>query len=43
MNIIKKLTSEMSLTSQIDIEDVKKLGGLGFKKIINNRPDKEED
>ena len=38
---IKTLTSALSVSSQIKHGDVAKIATLGFKTIINNRPDRE--
>lgn len=40
---IKKISNYFSVSSQIQPEDVKELKNLGFKTIICNRPDNEED
>lgn len=38
---LKSLSSELSVTAQLSIEDVAKAAALGFKALINNRPDGE--
>lgn len=38
---INQLNNEFSFTSQITIEDIPELARMGFKTIINNRPDFE--
>jgi len=38
---ITKQSDEFSTTSQINIEDIPEIANLGFKTIINNRPDNE--
>lgn len=37
----KSLTSELSVTAQLSVQDVTKAAALGFKGLINNRPDGE--
>jgi uncharacterized protein (TIGR01244 family) len=38
---ITKLTDEFSTAPQISVEDIAEIAQLGFKTIINNRPDAE--
>lgn len=38
---VNQLNQEFSFTGQISIEDIAELARLGFKTIINNRPDFE--
>lgn len=38
---ITKLTDEFSTAPQISVEDIVEIAQLGFKTIINNRPDEE--
>ncbi|MGO1163999.1 TIGR01244 family sulfur transferase [Brucella sp. C7-11G] len=40
---IRKLTDEISVSPQIRLEDIHELARLGFKSIISDRPDKEEN
>ena len=40
-NTLNQLNAAFSFTSQINIEDIPELARLGFKTIINNRPDFE--
>lgn len=40
---IRKLTDEISVSPQIRLEDTHELARLGFKSIISDRPDKEEN
>ncbi|GAA4186107.1 bifunctional protein tyrosine phosphatase family protein/NAD(P)/FAD-dependent oxidoreductase [Shinella granuli] len=40
---IRKLTDEISVSPQIRLEDTNELARLGFKSIISDRPDKEEN
>ncbi|MDI1299080.1 TIGR01244 family sulfur transferase [Methylotenera sp.] len=39
--IINQLNKDFSFTSQIHMDDIGEIAGLGFKTIINNRPDFE--
>ncbi len=39
----RHLTSDMAVSAQISIDDVPEIAKLGFKAIINNRPDDETD
>ena len=39
---INKVTNYVSVSPQIQLEDVKTLAELGFKSIICNRPDGED-
>jgi len=39
---IKPLTSEFSVSPQISLDDLSTIARLGFKSIINNRPDGED-
>ena len=39
---IVRLTDTLSVASQIDAEDIPKIAALGFRTIVNNRPDDEE-
>lgn len=38
---VKRLTDQLSVSAQPQIEDIKQFADLGFKTIINNRPDGE--
>lgn len=38
----KKLDDDLSVLPQIDPKDVATMAGLGFKTLVNNRPDGEE-
>jgi sulfide:quinone oxidoreductase len=40
---IRKITGNVSVAPQIRLEDIGELARLGFKSIISNRPDGEED
>jgi sulfide:quinone oxidoreductase len=40
---VHKLTDQLSVSSQVAVEDISKLPDLGFKSVICNRPDKESD
>jgi uncharacterized protein (TIGR01244 family) len=40
---IRQLTEQLSIATQIDATDVAALAALGFRSIINNRPDGEVD
>ena len=40
---INQITTELSVSPQIDFEDVSSLKDLGFKTIICNRPDNESE
>ncbi|MBX7147073.1 MAG: TIGR01244 family phosphatase [Alphaproteobacteria bacterium] len=42
MKPIKQITPEFSVTGQVGLADLSTLAGLGFKTVINNRPDGEE-
>lgn len=39
---IKRLTSEIAVSPQIAASDLDEIAALGFKTIVNNRPDGEE-
>lgn len=39
---IKKLTDTMSVSPQIEVDDLSKIADAGFSMVINNRPDGEE-
>ena len=39
--LITKQSEEFSSAPQISVEDIAEIAGLGFKSIINNRPDHE--
>ena len=41
MNIIK-LTESLSVSAQINLDDVAKIAAAGYKVLINNRPDGED-
>lgn len=38
---INQLNNDFSYTSQIEVDDISEIASLGFKTIINNRPDFE--
>lgn len=38
---VKQVSDNFSVTSQISVEDVAEIARLGFRTIINNRPDRE--
>lgn len=38
---IKKMTENLSVSGQISHRDISKIAAMGFKTIINNRPDRE--
>lgn len=40
---MNKLTDKITVTGQINIEDIKCIKDAGYEIIINNRPDREED
>lgn len=40
---VHKLTDQLSVSSQVAVENISKLADLGFKSVICNRPDKESD
>lgn len=40
---VHKLTDQLSVSSQIALENISKLPDLGFKSVICNRPEKETD
>lgn len=40
--MINKLTEEVSVTPQINVEDIPAIAAAGFKTVICNRPDGEE-
>lgn len=40
---VHKLTDQLSVSSQVALENISKLPALGFKSVICNRPDKESD
>lgn len=40
---IRQITAEFSVSPQIAKDDAPKIANLGFGKVINNRPDGEED
>lgn len=40
-SLINQLNPDFSFTSQIEIKDIAEIASLGFKTIINNRPDFE--
>jgi sulfide:quinone oxidoreductase len=39
---IRKLDGNISVSAQIDLEDIAKIKALGFRTLISNRPDSEE-
>jgi uncharacterized protein (TIGR01244 family) len=39
--LIHRLTEQLSVAAQIDVEDIATLAAQGFRSIINNRPDGE--
>jgi len=40
---LRKISDNLSVSSQIDVGDVAKIRDAGFSTIVNNRPDGEED
>jgi uncharacterized protein (TIGR01244 family) len=42
MTVFRLVTPEFSVAGQIDATDVARAAELGFKTLINNRPDREE-
>lgn len=42
MTAFRQITPDFSVAGQIDATDVQRLAELGFKTIVNNRPDREE-
>jgi uncharacterized protein (TIGR01244 family) len=42
MTEFRRVTPDFSVAGQIDATDVAKIAGLGFKILVNNRPDREE-